>query len=90
MEGAFNGVAPQAVTNSEFIREAANAMGKSFIPVYIPPFPIKWILGEMSSILLEGSRVSCEKILKAGFDFRFPTLASAFGNIFKSEGSDLF
>jgi uncharacterized protein len=82
MEGAYNGVAPQAVTNREFMREAANAMGKPFIPLCIPPFPLKWILGEMSSILLEGSRVSCGKVLQAGFEFRFPKLKDALDDIY--------
>jgi uncharacterized protein len=82
MEGAYNGVSPQAVTGRDFMREAANAMGKPFIPLCVPPFSMKWILGEMSAILLEGSRVSCGKALQAGFDFRYPDLNTAMGDIF--------
>jgi NAD dependent epimerase/dehydratase family enzyme len=35
------------------------------------------VFWRMSSILLEGSRVSAEKIQAAGYRFRFPALGSA-------------
>ena len=35
------------------------------------------MLGEMAQIVLGGSRISCEKILSAGFSFKFPKLEEA-------------
>jgi len=38
---------------------------------------VKLIFGKMSVIILKGSRVSCEKIIKAGFGFKFTNLKNA-------------
>jgi NAD dependent epimerase/dehydratase family enzyme len=39
------------------------------------------MVGEMGSIVLKGSRISSEKITKAGFSFKFTSLESAFRNL---------
>ncbi len=44
---------------------------------------MKLIFGEMAAILLKGSKVSAEKILAAGFTFKYPDLKSAFTDILK-------
>jgi hypothetical protein len=38
---------------------------------------MKIIFGKMSVILLEGSRISCVKIQKIGFEFKYSTLKLA-------------
>jgi uncharacterized protein (TIGR01777 family) len=75
--GIYNAVAPEHVTNKEFMRVLAKIMNKPFIFPNIPSFVMKLKFGEMSIILLEGSRVSSEKIQKAGFRFNYPDLKSA-------------
>jgi len=82
LSGAFNAVAPEPVTMKTFMREAAKAMNRPFLPIPIPCFLLKTALGEMASLLLEGSRVSPEKIQGKGFEFRFPTLSLALKDIF--------
>ena len=43
----------------------------NFLPIPVPAFMMKLIMGEMSSIILEGSRASNEKIKSTGFTFKF-------------------
>ena len=47
---------------------------KFFLPIPVPAFMMKMIMGEMSSIILEGSRASNEKIKSTGFTFKYPNL----------------
>jgi uncharacterized protein len=75
--GAYNAVAPDYKTNEEFTRVLAQVLEKPFWPVNIPSFIMKLMFGEMSGILLKGSRVSPDKIQRAGYTYQFPDLESA-------------
>lgn len=77
LKGAFNAVAPEIVNNKTFTKSIAKVMNKSMILPNVPAFMLKLILGEMSSIALEGSAISAEKIQDSGFKFQFPDLNSA-------------
>lgn len=66
----FNAVAPNHITNHQLMKSLAEAKKKPFFMPAVPAFVFKLIYGEMSSILLEGSRVSSEKIIGEGFDFK--------------------
>lgn len=84
MSGAYNAVSPQHTTHKEFMR----VLGKvskcsvSFLPV--PGFIIKIILGQMSDVVLNGSRISSEKIVNSGYRFRFSDLEDALKNVFQT------
>jgi uncharacterized protein len=82
MTGAYNAVAPEHVTNKEFIRTLAKILGKPFFLPAVPAFVIKILFGKMSGILLYGSRISSGKIISAGFDFKFPDLENALKTLF--------
>jgi hypothetical protein len=49
---------------------------------FVPSFVLKLILGEMSSMLLEGQKVVPEKLNVAGYKYRYPELKEAFIDIF--------
>ncbi|MBN2892867.1 MAG: TIGR01777 family oxidoreductase [Bacteroidales bacterium] len=68
---AYNAVSPIHITNSEFMKGLAKQMNKPFFMPKVPAFAMKAILGEMASLLLEGSRVSSKKIQDAGFTFKY-------------------
>ena len=74
LEGAYNAVAPQHVTNKEFTKEVARSLKKTLWLPNVPSFMMKILFGEMSAMLLYGSRVSSAKIETAGFKFKYPTL----------------
>ena len=82
MTGAYNAVAPEHITNKEFIRKAAQKIDKPFWFPNIPAFVLKLGFGQLSSMLLSGSRVSSEKLLAAGYSFQFPDIDSAFENLY--------
>ncbi len=82
MNGAYNAVAPQHITHKEFIKALSGATGKFVFPVNVPGFILSVILGEMSVVVLKGSRVSAEKIRSAGYVFLYPELAGAIEEIF--------
>lgn len=77
LSGAFNASATEKITNKEFTFALAESLSKKVILPAVPGFVLKAILGEMSSILLEGSAVSNQKIKEAGFEFQFEELNSA-------------
>ena len=78
MEGPYNAVAPNPVTNKEMVLEIAKkTRGKSFIPVHVPVFALKIRLGEMSVEVLKSATVSSEKLQQAGFIFQYSELNSA-------------
>jgi uncharacterized protein (TIGR01777 family) len=69
LNGAFNAVAPNPLTNRELMKRLAQWKRRLFIPVGVPGFLLRLVLGEMAAITLEGSRVSCEKLIESGFRF---------------------
>lgn len=83
MRGKFNAVANDIPTNEEFMKKLASMSGKFFLRVNVPAFVMKMTFGEMSSIILEGSRASNEKIKSLGFDFKFSTPDQAFEDLIK-------
>ncbi len=81
MNGTYNAVADEIPTNKQFMKKLAKANRKFFMPFNVPGFMMKLALGEMSEMLLKGTRVSNEKIKSLGFDFKYSDLDSAFKNL---------
>lgn len=81
MNGAYNAVAPEHINNTAFSRKIAKQLKKPFWALKIPAFLFKILFGEMADILLKGSRVSSDKIIASGYDFKYPTLKSALKNL---------
>lgn len=78
MNGVFNAVAPNPVTNKELVLTLAQQKrGRVFIPVHVPAFVLKLALGEMSIEVLKSATVSSEKLRQQGFVFQYPTLKAA-------------
>lgn len=77
MQGAYNGVAPNHVTNKEFMKTIAKVLNKPFFMPNVPAFALKMVLGELANAALEGSRVSPQKIINAGFKYKYPELEMA-------------
>jgi hypothetical protein len=82
MKGVYNAVAPDTVSNKILTITLAKMMkGRFFIPVYVPSFLLKIILGEMSIEVLKSATVDSNKIKKAGYAFLYPTIISALKNL---------
>ena len=76
--GAVNVVAPEPVTNAEFTKTLAGALGRPAI-FPVPPFALRLALGrEMADALLTGSqRVVPKKLVALNYSFQFPKLQAA-------------
>ncbi len=74
LSGPFNAVAPNPLTNSQFMKQLAKKHHRLFIPVGVPAFLLKAALGEMAVVTLEGSRISAEKLNESGFVFTKPQI----------------
>lgn len=85
IEGAYNAVSPQHATNKELTKKIAKVLGKPLWMPNVPGFVLKLIFGELASVILEGSRASSQKILDAGFHFKFPDLEKALRDLLKKQ-----
>lgn len=83
MNGVYNGVAPEHQTNNSFSKQLATTFKRPFLPIGVPAFALKVVFGEMSTILLNGSRVSSDKIQALGFEFEYPLLEDALTSLRK-------
>ena len=83
LKGVYNAVSPAHATNKTFTFAIAKALKKTIIPFFVPSFVLKIAFGELSQIILEGSRVSSSKIKNAGFVFSYSNLETALNNIFE-------
>lgn len=78
LSGSYNAVAPLPVSNKKLMLKLGKIIrGIFFIPVHVPIFILKIILGERSIELLKSTNVSGEKIKGTGFTFLYPTIDAA-------------
>lgn len=69
IHGVYNAVAPTPVTNHTFMNKIGKTIHRPVWPINIPSFLLRILLGEKAAIVLNGQRVSNEKIRMAGFNF---------------------
>jgi NAD dependent epimerase/dehydratase family enzyme len=77
ISGPFNAAAPDFITHDMLMSEIAR---QKHLPVFLPHVPqwlLRIMLGEMSVILITGSRVSSDRLVSSGFGFRYPDIGSA-------------
>ena len=85
LEGVFNAVSPEPVSNLTFIKKLATIINnKCFFLIHIPSILLKIILGKMSIEILKSTNVSDFKILKEGFIFNYPNLDCALKELIKN------
>jgi uncharacterized protein (TIGR01777 family) len=77
LDGIYNGVSPNPVTNTELTKAIAKQLKKPLWLPNAPGFILKTILGDMSALLLGSKKASSKKIQQAGFQFKYPDLDSA-------------
>jgi uncharacterized protein len=84
MHGVYNAVAPLPVSNKTLTLTLAQIMkGKFYIPVYVPAFVLKILMGNRSIEVLKSATVSCKQIMETGFEFNFNTIETALVNLVK-------
>lgn len=77
-QGAYNGVAPDPVTNEELTRQIAAVLHRPLILPKIPAFAIKLAFGELAVTVLGSSLVLNKRIAhETTFQYQFPKLKEA-------------
>lgn len=78
LNGIYNAVTPSPVSNRQLTLSLAKQRnGRWFIPIPVPAFVLKIVLGEMSVEVLKSATVNSEKILLTGFSFKYPAIDGA-------------
>ena len=80
-KGAFNAVSSEHISNLSFSKKVSKIFNHPFLAVGTPSFILQIVFGEMSTIILNGSRISANKIKQAGFKFKFENLEKALKNL---------
>mgnify|MGYP001191813148 CR=1 FL=1 len=76
LSGPFNATAPNPVTNQSFSQQLAKQLHRpALLPM--PSFVLKLLLGEMSELILASQRVIPDRLLAAGFKFKYSDLTPA-------------
>jgi uncharacterized protein (TIGR01777 family) len=81
LEGVYNAVSPNPVTNEELTFTIAKVLKKPLFMPNIPKFIMKLVLGEMHELLFENRNLSAKKIIDQGFVFKYKTIDEALKNI---------
>lgn len=76
-QGVYNAVSPKPISNQEFSVTLAKVLRKPILLPPTPPFLLRLLLGESSTLLLDGFKVSAEKATQSGFRFQYPNLENA-------------
>ncbi|CEG25852.1 TIGR01777 family oxidoreductase [Bacillus sp. B-jedd] len=80
LKGPLNFTAPHPAQMKEFGTVIGKALGRPhWLPV--PGIALKVLLGEMSTLVLNGQRVIPRNLLDAGYTFRYPHLQEALDNL---------
>jgi len=81
LSGPVNVAAPDAVTMKQFCSALGRALGRpSWAPV--PGFAVRILVGELADMILGGQKVVPRALERAGYEFRYPTLPAALGEIY--------
>lgn len=83
--GIYNVSADQQTTNKVFMSSLNEVLGKKPWVPSAPKFALKLVMGEMSEMVLEGVKVSNEKVKNAGFQLKYNQIDDAFKDIFKNK-----
>ncbi len=74
--GVFNLTSPNPLTNAEFGKTVAKVLKRPhYFP--LPGIAMRLAFGEVASLVLEGQKVLPQRLLEAGFSFKFPQLEAA-------------
>ncbi len=79
--GVYNGVSPEHVTNKDLTRLLAKVLQRPLWLPNVPSFVLSLIFGKMAVILLNGSRVSADKLIEKGFQFKYPKTLAALEDV---------
>lgn len=82
-QGPYNLIAPSPTSNKNFMHAIARKLHRPFW-FHMPRTFFRLVLGEMSVLITEGRYSQPRRLLKAGFEFKFPTIEKALEDIYSN------
>jgi len=79
-EGPYNLVAPNPEKNKNFAKIMGKVMRRPSFMV-IPAFLLRMVLGEVATVVLDGQKVTSNRLESLGFKFKFPRLEEALRDV---------
>ncbi len=78
LSGAYN-ICGKTVSNKAFSQALAKSVKRWMLPIGVPSFIMKLMMGEMSEMLLNGVNTNANKLKSTGFVFEFGEVGEALG-----------
>ncbi|MBC8053175.1 MAG: TIGR01777 family protein [Sphingobacteriaceae bacterium] len=82
VHGVYNMTSPFPATNLDLTRALARQLKKPLWLPSVPSIALRIALGELSAAVLNSNRTTCDKIVEAGFKFKFPKLECALSDLY--------
>lgn len=81
LTGPVNVVAPHSLTNVQFTKQLTRVL-KSFPAPPAPQWALRLLFGELSQALLGSQRAIPEKLIRSGFQWKYPDMTSALNSFY--------
>jgi hypothetical protein len=81
VEGTYNAVAAKSVTNKYLAEAIGQALNSKAVLLSAPAFAMRLVMGEMADIVLDGVRLSPQKIVDTGFRFLYDDVEYALKDV---------
>ena len=82
IDGVYNMVAPLPVTNLQLTVAVAKQLHRPLWAPNVPAPVIKFLFGQMASLVLGSTKAAAQKIEDTGFTFTYPDITSALKEIY--------
>lgn len=84
IEGDYNACAPFPVTNKGLTKAIAKELSRPVWPFNVPKKALEILMGERTEAILMSNNTSAQKLLDAGYIFKFTQLQDALKDIYKA------
>ena len=81
--GIFNGTSPNPITNKDFTIKLSKFLNRPLIFPNLPKWLMSLILGEMHTIIFESQNITCDRLNKTKFKFKFDDFDHAIADLLK-------
>ena len=83
ISGPVNITSPHPVRNREMMQVLTKILGERVVISHIPKFALQLMLGQFSSVFVNGQKVMPAILQQRGFLFKFPILSEALNDLLK-------
>lgn len=84
MNGVYNAVAPNPVTNLELTKQLASEIRRPAV-LPVPAIGLRVLFGQLAEVFLASQRVAPKRILESGFQFSYTQLDEALRSVVNSD-----